>query len=128
MEYDAAHPTAPLITNKEGNMNSYVGYDSDANLFITLSQQYGYGYTSVDEYGEAHLDYNNANMKNLMKTFADASKNGYLRSPGVIGYEFFINSVTAICSFLMSWSPSIVRRRAYGRIVNCSDIVAFLQK
>ena len=90
-EYDAAHPSAPLITNKEGNMNSYVGYDSDANLFITLSQQYGYGYTSVDEYGEAHLDYNNANMKNLMKTFADASKNGYLRSPGVIGKSYSSN-------------------------------------
>ena len=90
-EYDAAHPTAPLITSKEGNMNSYVGYDSDANLFITLSQQYGYGYTSVDEYGEAHLDYNNNNMKTLMKTFANASKNGYLRSPGVIGKSYSSN-------------------------------------
>jgi len=90
-EYDAAHPTAPLITPKEDNMNCYVGYDSDANLFITLSQQYGYGYTSVDEYGEAHLDYNNDNMKNLMKTFADASKKGYLRSPGVIGKSYSSN-------------------------------------
>ena len=90
-EYDAAHPSSPLITEKEGSMNSYVGYDSDANLFITLSQQYGYGYTSVDEYGEAHLDYNNDNMKGLMKTFADASKNGYLRSPGVIGKSYSSN-------------------------------------
>ena len=90
-EYDAAHPSSPLITEKEGSMNSYVGYDSDANLFITLSQQYGYGYTSVDEYGEAHLDYNNDNMKGLMKTFADASKNGYLRSPGVIGKRYSSN-------------------------------------
>jgi len=90
-EYDAAHPTSPLITTKEDGMNSYVGYDSDANLFITLSQQYGYGYTSVDEYGEAHLNYNNDNMKGLMKTFADASKNGYLRSPGVIGKSYSSN-------------------------------------
>ena len=87
-EYDAAHPNSPLTTKKEGSLNSYVGYDSDANLFITLSQQYGYGYTSVDEYGEAHLDYNNDDMKGLMKTFADASKNGYLRSPGVIGQSY----------------------------------------
>ena len=90
-EYDAAHPSSPLITAKDGSMNSYVGYDSDANLFITLSQQYGYGYTSVDEYGEAHLDYNNDNMKALMKTFANASKEGYLRSPGVIGKSYSSN-------------------------------------
>ncbi len=90
-EYDAAHPSSPLITAKDGDMNSYVGYDSDANLFITLSQQYGYGYTSVDEYGEAHLEYDNADMKGLMKTFADASKKGYLRSPGVIGKSYSSN-------------------------------------
>lgn len=90
-EYDAAHPESPLTVAKEGSMNSYVGYDSDANLFITLSQQYGYGYTSVDEYGEAHLDYNNDNMKGLMKTFANASKEGYLRSPGVIGKSYSSN-------------------------------------
>ena len=89
--YDEAHPSSPLLIEKPDSMNSYVGYDSDANLFITLSQQYGYGYTSVDEYGEAHLDYNNANMKNLMKTFADASKKGYLRSPGVIGKSYSSN-------------------------------------
>ena len=90
-EYDAAHPESPLTVAKESSMNSYVGYDSDANLFITLSQQYGYGYTSVDEYGEAHLDYNNDNMKGLMKTFANASKEGYLRSPGVIGKSYSSN-------------------------------------
>ena len=89
--YDAAHPNSPLITAKEGSMNSYVGYDSDANLFITLSQQYGYGYTSVDEYGEAHLNYNNDNMKTLMKTFANAASKGYLRSPGVIGKSYSSN-------------------------------------
>ena len=87
-EYDEAHPSSPLITAAADGLNSYVGYDSDANLFITLAQQYGYGYTSVDEYGEAHLDYNNDNMKNLMKVFANASKEGYLRSPGVIGKSY----------------------------------------
>ena len=30
-EYDAAHPNSPLTTKKEGSLNSYVGYDSDAN-------------------------------------------------------------------------------------------------
>lgn len=86
--YDAAHPSSPLIKAAENSLNSYVGYDSDANLFITLAQQYGYGYTSVDEFGEAHLDYNNDNMKNLMKTFANAAQKGYLRSPGVVGKSY----------------------------------------
>ena len=87
-QYDEAHPDAPLIQQKEGSLNSYVGYDSDANLFITLTQQYGTGYTSVDEYGEAHLDFNNAENKALMKTFAEASKNGFLRTPAVIGQSY----------------------------------------
>jgi len=88
-EYDAAHPEAPLIQKKEGKfLNSYVGYDSDANLFITLTQQYGSGYTSVDEYGEAHLDFNNTENKNRMKIFANASAKGYLRSPAVIGESY----------------------------------------
>ncbi len=86
--YDEAHPSAKLIVEQEGGLNSYVGYDSDANLFITLAEQYGYGYTHVDEYGEAHLDYNNADMKGLMKTFANASKEGYLRTPAVIGKSY----------------------------------------
>ena len=89
--YDEAHPESPLIQKKDNNLNSYVGYDSDANLFITLAEQYGYGYTSVDEYGEAHLDYNNANMKGLMKTFANAAQKGYLRSPAVIGASYSSN-------------------------------------
>ena len=38
-----------------------------------------------------HLDYNNDNMKNLMKVFANASAKGYLRSPGVIGKSYSSN-------------------------------------
>ena len=87
-EYDAAHPDAPLTVKKEGSLNSYVGYDSDANLFITLAEQYGYGYTSLDELRLPHLDFNNENMKNLMKNFADAAAKGYLRSPAVIGKSY----------------------------------------
>lgn len=90
-EYDLAHPDAPLTVQKEGSMNSYVGYDSDANLFITLAEQYGYGYTSLDELRLPQLNFNNENMKNLMKTFANASAKGYLRSPAVIGKSYSSN-------------------------------------
>ena len=89
--YDAAHPDSPLLTESADGLNAYVGYDSDANLFITLTEQYGTGYTSVDEYGEAHLDFNNDANKTLMKTFAAAAKNGYLRTPAVIGQSYSSN-------------------------------------
>ena len=45
----------------------------------------------VDEYGEASLDFNNDDNKGLMKTFADAAKKGYLRTPAVIGQSYSSN-------------------------------------
>ncbi len=55
-------------------------YDSDENLFITLAQQYGYGYTSFDENGKGSIDYDNDGMKNLMRTLNQAKKKGYLQT------------------------------------------------
>ena len=63
-----------------------VGYDSDDNLFITLAEQYGYGYTSMDDVtGEGHIDFVNDGMKNLMKQFNQAYKNKYFTTKGIIG-------------------------------------------
>ena len=63
-----------------------VGYDSDDNLFITLAEQYGYGYTSMDPVtGEGHIDFNNSEMKELMKKFNAAYKNKYFTTKGIIG-------------------------------------------
>ena len=63
-----------------------VGYDSDDNLFITLAEQYGYGYTSMDvATGSGHIDFINDGMKGLMKTFNAAYKNKYITTKGIIG-------------------------------------------
>ena len=63
-----------------------VGYDSDDNLFITLAEQYGYGYTSMNAVtGEGHIDFVNDGMKNLMKQFNAAYKNKYFTTKGIIG-------------------------------------------
>ena len=63
-----------------------VGYDSDDNLFITLAEQYGYGYTSMDQVtGTGHIDFVNDGMKNLMKQFNGAYKNKYFTTKGIIG-------------------------------------------
>ena len=45
-------------------------YDSDDNLFITLAEQYGYGYTSLDtSTGTGSIDFVNDGMKGLLKKF-----------------------------------------------------------
>ena len=59
-----------------------VTYDSDENFFITLANQYGYGYTSVNSEGKGNIDYDNANMKQVMKMLRSAKDNGYLQTRG----------------------------------------------
>ena len=64
---------------------AWVGYDSDDNLFITLAQQYGYGYTGLDEVtGNGEILFNNDGMKNLMKKFVGYNSKHYFTTKGVI--------------------------------------------
>ncbi len=59
--------------------------DSDENFFITLAEQYGYGYTSKKADGKGSIDYNNDGMKSLMKKLKTAKDNGYLQTRGSYG-------------------------------------------
>ena len=68
---DLQDPDHKLLTGTKYEHKIF-GYDSDDNLFITLAEQYGYGYTSIDEYGEGSVDFVNDGMKDLMKTFKKA--------------------------------------------------------
>lgn len=89
-----------------------VGYDSDDNLFITLAEQYGLGYTSVNKQtGAGHLDFveTDASGKftgvsegymNLMKKFAVAFQNKYFTTKGVIGKN--VNYVSTTGGMLFS--------------------------
>ena len=64
---------------------AWVGYDSDDNLFITLAEQYGYGYTSIDPVtGKGQINFNNEGMKNLMKKLKGYNDNHYFTTKGVI--------------------------------------------
>ena len=89
--YDKALPADQKLRNGPGMENDnehpyrVLGYDSDDNLFITLAEQYGYAYTSVDEYGEASLDFVNDGMKNLMKTLNKAYDDGLIMTQGTFG-------------------------------------------
>ncbi|MDE5715159.1 MAG: extracellular solute-binding protein, partial [Anaeroplasmataceae bacterium] len=57
-----------------------LGYDSDSNLFITLAETYGYKYTSNNSF-----DFNNAGMRDLMKTFKENFDKGYFTTQAVYG-------------------------------------------
>jgi len=77
------------ILKTDQTYHSVFAYDSDDNLFITLAEQYGYKYTSIDATtGKGSADFNNDNMKALLKTFHDAANNGYIISKGSAGGNY----------------------------------------
>ena len=92
--YNASLPDDEKIINASevSSNNAIIGYDSEDNFFITLAQQYGYDYTSLDQTtGEASVDFNNAEMKALCTKFHNYAAEGYLTTGG-------INSHTGFCS------------------------------
>lgn len=58
--------------------SAILSYDSDDNLFITLANQYGYGYTDVDvETGVGEILFDNPGMKSLAKDWNAYRKADY---------------------------------------------------
>ena len=66
-------------------------YDSDDNFFITLANQYGYGYTHITEEGKGSIDFENDEMKALTKKLYDARDKGYLETKGA--YHDYVSSL-----------------------------------
>ena len=88
-KHDESVPEAEKYVKTIGDYHAIFAYDSDDNLFITLAQQYGYGYTSVNkENGKASIDFNNDGMKSVLKTFHEAAKKGYIISKGSAGGNY----------------------------------------
>lgn len=93
---DAADDDHKILKDNATYSKAILGYDSDDNLFITLAEQYGYGFTDVDPVtGEGKLlfnvddiDSNNDGvndtngMKELLKKFKKAYDKGYLITKG----------------------------------------------
>lgn len=61
-----------------------LGYDSDDNMYITLSEQYGIPYTSLNDNGKGSLDFNNAEAKDLVKRLKGYYDKGYFVTKGVL--------------------------------------------
>ncbi len=83
------------IINQSNDYTGILGYDSDDNLFITLAEQYGYDYTSVNTAtGKGEILFNNDNMKNEMKTFNNAYNQGWFQTKGTAGDNYINNYYT----------------------------------
>lgn len=100
LEYNNALPEGSKILNPSStyqNSWSLVGYDSDDNLFITLAEQYGLGYTSVNpNTGKGSVDFVEKDGNNSFKGVSDeymevikmlskAYQNKIFSTTGVIG-------------------------------------------
>ena len=81
--------TNKIINDHELDYQAVLGYDSDDNLFITLAEQYGYKYTSIDQTtGKGSVDFDNPEMKALMKKFLKARENHYMVTKGYAGGKY----------------------------------------
>jgi len=84
-EYNEDNPDNKLYDDTDPN-SCIFGYDSDDNLFITLCEQYGTGYTTVNqETGKGSLLWNNDNSKKFVNMLRDAKQAGYLQTSGTLG-------------------------------------------
>lgn len=87
--YNNALAEDQKILKNDQDYSAIFAYDSDDNLFITLAQQYGYDYTSIDKTkGVGKCEFNNDNMKALMKKWNEYAKKGYIISKGSAGNNY----------------------------------------
>ena len=60
-----------------------LGYDSEANWFITMTEQYGSGYTSLDD--DNHFLFDNDQNRAFVKEFNDWYQKGYITTEAIYG-------------------------------------------
>lgn len=86
--YNATLSEAEKILKTDSDYHSWFAYDSDDNMFITLAQQFGYGYTSIDAAGNGKVEFNNDELKALCKKFNEYAKKGYVMTKGSAGGNY----------------------------------------
>jgi len=60
-----------------------LGYDSEANWFITMCEQYGSGYTTLDK--DNHFVFDNETNQNFVKMFREWHQKGYVTTEEIYG-------------------------------------------
>ncbi len=80
-----------------------LGYDSDDNMYITLSAQYGIPYTSLDRTtGKGSFDFNNAEAKALVKDLKGYYDSGYFVTKGTLPSNTYTSTKFKNGELLMS--------------------------
>ena len=82
--------TRPEYTNlaSQGKKASVFSIDSSANLFITLTQQWGGEYTKFDSNGKGQYAFNNSESKAAMAFFKENFDKGYFASATYFGADY----------------------------------------
>ena len=101
MNYNNSLPAGEKIIDTTQTHYGVLGYDSDANFFITLCEQYGYGYTDINTTtGRGVLEFNNSNVKDLMKNLNGYANQHYLSTTGTC--NGYVNTYFTKNAFLFS--------------------------
>ena len=82
--------TKPEYQNlvKDGKKAAVFSIDSQANLFITLTQQWGGEYTKFDENGKGVYAFNNSQSKAALAFFKENFDKGYFASATYFGADY----------------------------------------
>lgn len=95
-----------------------LGYDSEANWFITMAEQYGSGYTSLDE--NNHFIFDNDTNKSFVKKFNEWYRKGYVTTSEIYG-SYTSNLFTATGNSTKCYM--VIGSTAGASYYTCSDEV-----
>lgn len=88
---DIYNNTTPII-DKTGGDYGYLFYESDDNLYITLSEQFGIDYVSYKN-NQGSFDFDNYTAKAKMKELNSYAKKGYYTTKGALGKNYYGSSM-----------------------------------
>ena len=92
VSYNDSLPEDSKIIKTNGTYSAVLGYDSDDNLFITLAEQYGIGYTSLDASGSGVYNFgigeDKTKMETLLTKWHEYASKGYVISKGSAGNTY----------------------------------------
>ncbi len=82
MKENARRPKEQQLLITDDGEYSVLGYDSDDNAFISLLEQYGYPYTSVNDVREGSIDFNTPEARQLVKNWNHYRNMNYVITEG----------------------------------------------
>ena len=82
LAYNEEKPDNEKLLRTDAGNYAVLGYDDDANAFITLLEQYGYPYTSIDEDRNPSIDFNTPQAQALAKKWNEYRNYNYVITEG----------------------------------------------